>query len=532
MIFSSNRIVLLFALLFAISANAYDYPAIGGGKGYENIFKTIESGECGELSDPLKELYDEEGISGNIYMAICLLDSGSYDKGFDTLDLMIEQQEYDEVLYIVNSMESKNIQDVRLLKYKGLAYFNIGAFKIALDNLKKYTQESGDADVVYSIIDIYITLRQFDKAEVELKNITVRDGRYYFRRGRINLKKGNINSAYFDLRMVRKSDVEVYSGAKMLLAELCLSSGRFSCVEKELKAASEGEYKDIAEDKLKRLDERKKKFSAFVSFSEQYDTNVTSVDEDEVNGVSEQKSFRTAIAADLKLNFYPSYADKVSVGMLNYKTWNHSLSSYNTSVHKIHGAMFRSYDNFDVVFPSASLSLTYFDGEKYQLSGTIEGSVTYKRDRLRIKVPLKVSLRDYYADTSSGSNDRDGYVYTTGLKVTGFLSRKLIVSGEGEYVIDEAEGELKQKREATFKASASYRLSRKLNMTGSYEYGKYDYNNWFRKDEFQSFGLKGTYRFSNNIFFNGGATFSKMNSEENVYDYEKSVFETSVNYSF
>jgi tetratricopeptide (TPR) repeat protein len=531
--FYAKAVCCVLVALCSTTLYAYDYPVLGEmNSTYQNVFKAIDEGRCDSMSSELQELYEKEGVSGNLYQAVCYFENGSKDKGFDTLAAMVVAQEYDETLYVVQRLEQKGESDPRVLKYKGLAYFNIGAFENALGNFETYIAQTGDSDVRYSIIDIYISLGDNEKAEAELAKIEQKDGNYFFRVGRLKLKEGRIVSALKNLRKVGSGDKEVYSSAKMLIAEICLSSGRYICAEKELRLAADSDYKDLAEDKLAGLDDKKKRFSAFITLGEQYDSNVTSIDEDEVNGVSEEESFRTYIAADLKMNFYPSFSDKISVGMMNYKTWNHSLPSYNMSTHKIYASMKQGYDNFEIILPKVSAAVTYFGGEKYSTVATLETVGILKLDMFRFSIPLSVSKRDYHADTSTGDSDRDGYLYSGEIKMDHtFLKRYRFSLGAG-YAVDDAEGALKQKKENSFSTGFSAKLFKKLTASINYNYSKYEYDEWDRDDKYQSVSVKAVYGLTDRIYLNGGYTWSTTDSNEDVYDYVKSVYEAAISYSF
>jgi hypothetical protein len=64
------------------------------------------------------------------------------------------------------------------------------------------------------------------------------------------------------------------------------------------------------------------------------------------------------------------------------------------------------------------------------------------------------------------------------------------------------------------------------------DYSKYDYSNIDRDDDFVSVSLKAVYVFTPNIFFGGGVTYTSTDSSEDAYDYNKTVTDLSVSYTF
>lgn len=534
----SEGFVKILLLIFIISctsfAFAYDYPVVGEySSNYGKVFTAIKEGRCDNMKEELSALNEKEGVSPNIYQAICYFENGSDDKGFAVLDSMIQNQEYDEILYLSQTRIESGSEDARFIKYRGLAYFNIGAFRKALKDLEMYLAQKIDEDVLYSLTDIYISLKEFDKASQILEKAEVKNGRYYYRKGRIALREGMVVTALNNLRMVTPQDEKVYPSSKMLIGEICASSKRYICAEKEYTAAaSTEEYADTAKEKLEKLDKTKKLFSGFISVGEQYDTNVTSIDENEIPGASEVESGRTYAVADIRLNFYPSFADTVSVGTMHYKTWNYDLHSYDMSTHKLYFQVKQAYDSFEVVLPKISTAITYFDGERYSRSISGEASFTYKLDTWRFTVPVKVTRSYYDGDEELPEISKDGYKYETAFDVTKtFANRYTFKIGAG-YAKDDVDGWLKQKSDTTFNTSLRARLTSRFIPTLAFDYASYDYDDIDRDDSYYSYSLKAIYFITPQIFLGGGVTWTKTDSNEDAYDYTKTVSEMSVSYSF
>jgi len=526
----------LVLLLIACSSvlYAYDYPVVGEyNANYQSVFEAIKTGRCDNMQDELKQLSESEGVSSNIYLAICYFEKADNEQAVKTMDNMLVAQEYDEVLYITQSLIDKGNPEPRLIKYRGLAYFNIGAFPKAIIDFDDYLTKFDDQDVLFSLVDIHISLKSYNKASAVLERSTVKNGRYYYRKGRIALRTSKTVSALKYLRMVKPEDVRVYPSAKMLIGEICTSSKRYICAEKEYNlAAQSDDYSDVAKEKLVKMEESKKLFTGFLSIGEQYDTNVTSVDENELPGASEVDSFRTYAVADIKLNFYPSFADRVSVGTMHYKTWNHSLPSYNMNTHKIYFEMKQGYDNFEIVLPRMSAAVTYFGGEKYSTAVALSTIATYKMDTWTFSVPLKVTKSNYEGDELTADLSKDGYKYEGTLNVAKKFMDIYTWKVSGGYAKDDVTGVQKRKSDYTFKTSLSARWFERVTPTLGFNYALYDYDNINREDNYYSGSLKAIYVLTPNIFFGGGVTWTKTNSNENAYDYVKTVTEVSVSYSF
>jgi len=529
-----KTLLIIFMLSCTSFSYAYEYPVVGEyNANYAKVFSAIKEGRCDNMKDELKALNEAEGVSSNIYLAICYFETSQSDKGFKVLDGMLVNQEYDEVLYISESKMNEADSDPRFIKYRGLAYFNIGAFDNAMTDLELYLSQYMDEDVLFSLVDIYVSLKSFDRASATLEKAPDKNGRYYYRKGRIALRTGKTVTALNNLRMITTQDEKVFPSAKMLIGEICASSKRYICAEREYAAAAATEeYSDTGLNKIEKLKESQKLFTGFLSIGEQYDTNVTSIDANEIPGASEVSSVRNYAVADIKLNFYPSFADTVSIGTMHYKTWNHELHSYDMNMHKLYFLMKHGYDNFEVTLPKISAGITYFNGEKFSTSLSAEGSFTFKTDTWRFTVPVVVTKSEYEGDEGLEEISKDGYKYQASLNIAKTFAQKYTASISGGYAIDDVAGYLKQKRDTTFKASLSARLTKKFTPTLAFNYANYDYDDIDREDEFYSYSLKGMYIVTPNIFIGGGVTYTTTDSNENTYDYSKTVTEMSISYSF
>lgn len=528
--------LLLAVLIFVSSAaaSAYEYPVVGEfNSDYQKVFDMIKAGRCDQMESELNALSESEGISSNIYKSICFFEKTEYDRAFEVLERMIAEQEYDEVLYVTRSMLDKGTAEPRLVKYRGLALYNIGAFEKSVTDLEAYLAKYEDDDVRFSLVDIYIALKDFEKAETTLEASESRNGRYHYRKGRIALRTGKRNTALKNLRMVQPEDSRVYVSAKTLIGEICASSKRYICAEKEFKLAAEAEGSpDGGDEKLQKLADSKKRFSGFLSLGGQYDTNVTSIDENEIPDTSEVSSFRTFAAADLKLNVYPSFADRLEFGTLHYFTWNDEIPSYDMSTHRVYVALRQGYDNFELILPKITAAVTYFDDEKYSNAFSAEASVRYKMDSWEFTVPLKVTRSNYMNDEDTPETSRDGFKYESFFEVAKTCAQKYTTRLGVGYAVDRAEGDLKKKDDKLLRASFSARLTPKLTPVIGFRYASYDYSDVDREDTYYSYSLKAVYLLTPNIFLGGGITHTRTDSNESAYDYTKTVSEVSVSYSF
>lgn len=527
--------LLLVIIVFSSSSIvfAYDYPVVGEyNANYQKVFDDIKVGRCDGMEGDLKTLADAEGISPNIYLSICYFEKADNDKAFAVFDTMLTGQEYDEVLYVSQSQMDKGNPDPRLVKYRGLAYFNIGAFDKALGDFDAYLAKYEDADVRFSLVDIHISLKNFDTAAQVLDKSQVKNGRYFYRKGRIALRTGQMNTALKNLRMVTPQDEKVYPSAKMLIGEICSGTRRYICAEKEYKlAGATEEYADMAKDKLKAMEDSQRLFSGFLSIGEQYDTNVTSIDQDEIPGASEVASARTYAVADLKLNFFPSFADRMVLGTMHYFTWNDRIPSYDMSLHRVYASLRQGYDNWELVLPKISATIIYLDDKRYSTAVSGEASVTYKMDSWTFSVPLKVTRSNYEDDEINGELSKDGYKYEGEFDISKTIKIFTLKAGLG-YAIDDVSGYMKKKNDTVFNASLSARVTPKLTPTLGFNYANYDYTKVDREDEYYSVSLKAVYIITPHIFLGGGVTWTETDSNENAYDYEKTVSELSVSYSF
>ncbi len=126
----SEGLTKVIAIVFLIAGtsfvHAYDYPVVGGeyNSNYQRVFEGIKAGNCNGMQADLKNLEEQEGgVSSDIYLAICFFEKSENDEAFKVVDRMMVNQDYDEVLYLTQSMIDKGNGDPRLIKYRGLGFF-------------------------------------------------------------------------------------------------------------------------------------------------------------------------------------------------------------------------------------------------------------------------------------------------------------------------------------------------------------------------------------------------------------------------
>lgn len=523
------------SLFSAAPLFAYDYPVVGDyNHYYQNVFDAIKQGRCSSMDSELKALSDSEGISVNIYKSICYFENNNADKGYSVMSSMLDNQEYDEVIYLCGTQDKKGSKDPRILKYRGLAFSNIGDMKSAADNLSAYLAVQNDDVVRKTYVDVLVSMQKYDEAAAELDKVSVKDGGYYYRLGRVSLKRHKLVTSLTALRAVPADDKEDYPAARLLISDICAGTDRFICAGKELNNLKAPEYADTVTEKLKKLENEKKPFSGFLSFSEEYDNNVTSIDQDQLNGVSEKSSFRSAAAADLRYNIYPTFGDKMTLGLLNYKSWNYSVSDYNVESHKAYFMMQQGYDRYDIMLPKISAGVTYLGGEKYSENFSIESSGTYKMDDMSVTVPVKIEKRNYFSEVLDPSEDRDGLLYSIGANLFRVINSSVGAKAYAAYEIENTDGTEKDSRGYKLGASGIYSYDRNLTFELDADYAYYDYLHALtgRTDDYYSTGVLAMYRLSDVLFISGGVTWSKTNSSVNAYDYTKTVLNTTVGYSF
>ncbi|WP_022851272.1 outer membrane beta-barrel protein [Limisalsivibrio acetivorans] len=517
-------------LLTASLAYAAYYPVAGEySPAYERVFSKIKAGECSGMDSELSNLEEKEGVSPDLYLAICYFEKGDQDEGYKTINRMVENEEYDEALYVLNEIEGKSYRDNRLAKYKGIALYSMGNLEGALNNFKSYLEKEDDPEVSYQITDIYTNTGELESAKEALSNIPQKDDRYRYRSGVIAIKEGKLQTALSNFRYVSKEPYpELYRKAQYFIAEICSANKRFGCAEKAY--GNMGESPFTAE-KKEELAKKKRLFSGLIGLGEQYDTNVTAVDEDKVENVSEEDSFRTYIIADLRLNFYDYAYDEIRAGMTNYKSWNHSVEEYNASSHKFYGSFYKRYDSFELLLPKLSYAKTYLDGDEYSDVFSIEAKGTYKMDSWKFMLPLRLSVKDYHSDVPEDYN-RDGKLYKGGLGVSRAFGGKFIAELTGYLAKEDTDGEYRENTQTELKLSLAARITRSINAQAVFDTILYDYDNLDRSDRYNSLSATLIYKLNESVFFNGGYTFNSNDSDDDINDYTKHVFEVGVNYSF
>jgi len=521
---------------------AYDYPVIGEySSSYQKVFDAIKAGKCRDMENELKALSSAEGISDGIYRSICFFENNQQKEGFLGLTLMLENQEYDEIIYVCNSQISKGNNNPELLKYRGLAYFNIGDLNGALADITSYADQTGDTTMRYTLVDIYMSTNDFDKAEAELEKTTVRNDGYYIRKGKLAYRKGNTYLALDSLRKVSTENQDRYDQAQSLIADICMLTGRFECAQESLAniKAVNADFLQIKKDKMEQL---KKPFSIYLSAIEEYDDNVKSENED--IGASGVSSFRTAFVLDAKYNMFPLWADKAAVGLMNYRSFNmkEGLSSYDLEMHKAYVQLTKSTDRVSYT-PKLSAGILTLGNEKYYESFGAELGSNIRFDGFNLSVPVKFEKRSYVSSPDPRA-DKDGYYYGITGEISKMFAQKYNLTFGAGVNVENTDGEDKDNTAYTVSIGTLAAVSPKMTLSLSLDYTYADFYHSaiddrdnpgvaiIREDKTYNAGLKSIYKLTDSVFLSGGVTYTDVDSNVPEYKYDKTVFDVSISYAY
>ncbi|MCD8553259.1 outer membrane beta-barrel protein [Seleniivibrio sp.] len=534
--------LLILPLLSPVALYAYDYPVIGEYSGvYQKVFDAIKSGKCRNMESELKALSASEGISSNIYRSICFFENNQQQDGFVALTLMLENQEYDEIIYVCNTQMEKGNTDPNLLKYRGLAFFNIGDMDGALADITAYSDKTGDDTMRYTLVDIYVAMNDYERADAELEKVTVKDDRYYIRKGKIAYRQGDFYNAIGSLRKVSTEKQDSYDQAQMLISDICMITGRFECAEESLVnvKSPDAEYMQLKREKMNQF---KKPFSIYFSAIEEYDDNVKSENED--IGASGTSSFRTAFVLDAKYNMYPLWSDKAAVGLMNYRSFNmkSGLSSYDLEMHKAYVQVTKSTDRVSYT-PKFTAGILSLGNEKYYETYGAELGSNIKFDGFTLNVPVKVEKRNYVSSPDPRA-DKDGMYYGISGEISKMFAQKYNMTFGVGVNLENTDGEDKDNRAYTVSFGTLAAVTPKVTLTFNVDYTYADFFNsaidrmdasglaTIREDKTYNVGLKSIYRLTDSVFLSGGVTYTDADSNVPSYKYDKTVFDVSLSYAY
>lgn len=520
---------------------AYDYPVIGEYSSlYQKVFDGIKAGKCRNMEAELKALSAAEGISDNIYRSICFFENKQQNEGYIALSLMLENQEYDEIVYVCNSRMAKGDNSPELLKYRGLAYFNIGDLNGALADISTYTDKTGDNSMRYTLVDIYMSMNELDRSEAELAKVTERGDRYYIRKGKIDYRNGRFSPALEAFRKVTPEGQDRYNQAQMLIVDICMMSGRFQCADEAL-ASTKGLPAEDITGKQEKMAQFKKPFSIYLSLGEEYDDNVKSENEDV--GASGISSFRTALVLDAKYNMYPSWSDKASVGLMNYRSFNHKegLSSYDLEIHKAYVQATKSTDRVSYT-PKFSVGTMSLGNEKYYDSYGVDLGTNILFDDFSLTIPVKLEKRNYVESVDPRA-DKDGLYYGFSGEIAKMFAQKYNVTFGAGVDFESVDGDDKDNRAYTLSFGTLAAVTKDVSLMFSADYTYTDFYNsaidsdgdgiaFIREDKTYNLGLKTIYKLTNSVFVSGGVTYTNVNSNVVEYEYHKTVFDIGVSYAY
>ncbi|MCD8492532.1 MAG: outer membrane beta-barrel protein [Geovibrio sp.] len=171
------------------------------------------------------------------------------------------------------------------------------------------------------------------------------------------------------------------------------------------------------------------------------------------------------------------------------------------------------------------------DGEKYSDTFTLEAKGAYLMDSWRFYAPVSVTFRDYDTDTPADYN-RDGTEYKGGLGVSKTFRKVHMASLEGLLSTEDTDGRFREVTSGELKLAYAGKVMEDLTLQLDYGTILYDYKNGGREDRYHSASAALLYKFMERHYVNLGYRFSLNDSNDDLNDYKKHVFDMGVSYFY
>lgn len=456
----------------------------------------------------------------------CLLQQGDTKNAYLGIQQLIDEEDYEESLSFLDLIPvgQQILPNHNILK--ATALFRSGDLNRAKDVHSSELQSIKNLDVLVQRAQIYIQLNALGQAEKVIQSLPLEDNRTDYLKGVFLHRQGNLDGAIRSLRKITPSS-SFYVDSQLLIADSCFKMRRFSCSE-HIYLALKPDEPIYFSHKLDNLNDKRSVVNMTFILGEQYDSNVTSVDENET-GVSEESSMRTFVLANLGAIYTFASDVSISAELDNYAGWNHSVSDYDTRVHSIGLGVKKKFDGFDIQMPKVVYEHIAVDDSPYLNTLKIQTALDLYFHQFVFSFPFSYELKYFQKDPYR--DERDSDVYRAGIDMRFTHRNKLVGQLRTAYGDENAEDSIYDNTAMSAEVSLTYQLFQKVLVGGKYKYELFDYRQ-SRKDYHHSMTAFASYYINSALSVSGDVSRIDHQSSQRVHQYDKYVYSLFMKYTY
>lgn len=146
------------------------------------------------------------------------------------LSTLIDDESYDEALFLLDTLEPLYPQNYRLSRYRAETYSNMGQVGKAADAYRSYfsTVNFRDRDSLIKFVSLLFSIQEYKEARQYLNKFHNRNGEYYYYYGLSYYREGLFYLAMKNFNKV-PSGSSYYLSSLQLSIESCIALGQYGC---------------------------------------------------------------------------------------------------------------------------------------------------------------------------------------------------------------------------------------------------------------------------------------------------------------
>lgn len=496
-------------------------------------------------------------MKGIFFIVVLIISVLSCNQGYaweEELKKGIENyrlENYEEAFDYLFQARQKNRASSMIAFYLGLAFKQTGDYEKA----SEYFQDAVDLKppVVEAYAELIEMLYTLDKTKEALQYISkaealkIQPAKIAFLKGLVLMKMNESTKAIDSFEKAKKDDPSISQAVDLQIALAYTRQRKTSLAMKSLKAVIEanpdselGKFARDYEKAIAQSVEGYRPVRLSVGLSYVYDTNVTAQPSTEI-GLPPSEKKDSAITGNFGISFNPlTESDFIFSAQYNISgTFYRKIKDYNAISQNVSVTPGYNIKNGSFTVP-ISYAYNLLDEKGYMATFTVKPTLNY------ILLPGQISYvfasyanRNMIQTALDPDEERDSNLVSGGIGyMYPFADGRGLLNLKYEYIVDNTKGVNWKNRGSKLNASLIMPIREKMDMILSAEAYFQNYKNEStifgikRKDDIYTVNGGLAWEFVRNLYANAQIVYTKAKSNTPLYDYNKTVFMTGIEYRF
>ncbi len=488
--------------------------------------------------------------------------------GADLLELGVKElkeENYEEAVEILRSVREKDPKLTIAAFYLGIAYKQIGEYKLAVENLRdalRYEPKILDAFPV--LIELLLSLEEVKEAKLwieEAERARVFPAQIAFLKGIALSKEGKNRQAIESFKRAKELDSSLTQASDFQIALLYLKERRLkTAIEtfRELQKIDPGsDFSVLAKDyesALKKALSVRKTWQFSLGFGYQYDDNVVLKPDKTIGiGVVDRIARKgdSSLNANLGVVFSPYIEGRWNLSMqyaFNLVKYSR-LDNYDNYLHLVGGSVGYDFDKFILSLPTTFYKV-WLDNREYSDVFSVRPLVSFPlAPNQFVQTGLSYTNRNMKRPVIDPAENRDSNIYGANLSyLFAFREDRGAIRLSYEPYSEDTKGSNWENQTHKLTASLAYSITNRLRIGIGGEASLVRYRNIHtlsgfgvsgfpstpkkRRDKIYTLNSRVAYQILKGLNLGANYSYSKSNSNFDIYSYQKNTFSLNLEYIF